>query len=106
MRVVCALVGAVKPVRIRVEQEEENHAEHHEITVDAEDDASVIPTPGGSHAADGICRAKDGGEEWQKEKGCSTIMGKVCKDEGECKRQEDEKVGPRQGTFARIEDGR
>jgi hypothetical protein len=56
-------------IHVRVEEKEQDHAEGHEVHIDAEDDAAVVPVPSRLHAADGIHgadRGDDSGEEQER----------------------------------------
>ena len=50
------------PEGVGVEEEEEDHAEGHEIHVDEKEDAAVIEAPASLHATNGVCSASGGGE--------------------------------------------
>ena len=48
------------PVGVGVEEEEEDHAEGHEVHVDEQEDAAVIEAPASLHATDRVGGAGDG----------------------------------------------
>jgi hypothetical protein len=52
-------------VDVGVDEEEEDHAQGHEVGVDAEDDAGVVKVPSALDAADGVdsAEAGEGGED-------------------------------------------
>ncbi len=50
------------PEGVGVEEEEEDHAEGHEIHVDEEEDAAVVEAPAPLHATNGVRSAGGGGE--------------------------------------------
>ena len=62
-----ALVRGGDPKGVGVEEEEEDHAEGHEIHVDEKEDAAVIETPAPLHAANGVRGAGGGGEGGEDE---------------------------------------
>ncbi len=53
---------------VRVEEQEENHAEGHEVHIDEQKDATVVEAPTALHAADGVCRAEDCDQSGENEK--------------------------------------
>ena len=55
------------PEGVGVKEEEENHAEGHEIHVDEEEDAAVVEAPAPLHATDGVRGAGGGGEGGEDE---------------------------------------
>jgi hypothetical protein len=55
------------PEGVGVEEEEENHAEGHEIHVDEKEDATVIEAPAPLHATDGVRGAGGSGEGGEDE---------------------------------------
>ena len=71
------LLAGSDPVGVGVEEEEEDHAEGHEVHVDAEEDAAVVEAPAGLHAADGIDGAGDGGQGGEDEQRRGAVMGEV-----------------------------
>jgi hypothetical protein len=65
-----ALVRGGDPESVGVEEEEEDHAEGHEVHIDEEEDATVIEAPAPLHATDGVRRAGGGGESGENEERC------------------------------------
>ena len=57
------------PEGVGVEEEEEDHAEGHEIHVDEEEDAAVVEAPAPLHAANRVGGAGGGGEGGEDEDG-------------------------------------
>jgi hypothetical protein len=93
------------PAGVGIEEEEEDHAEGHEVHVDAEEDAAVVEAPAGLHAADGVDGAGDGGYGGKDEQRRSAVVGEVGELEGDAKTDEDENIPAYQGSMTRIEDG-
>ena len=52
---------------VGVEEEEENHAERHEIHVDEKENTAMVEAPAALHATDGVGGACDGGERGEDE---------------------------------------
>jgi hypothetical protein len=69
--------GGGDPSGVGIEEEEENHAESHEVHVDEEQDASVIETPAALHTTDGVGGAGDRGEGGQDEKRRGVVTWEV-----------------------------
>ena len=71
MWMVIALLRGDHPVGVGVEEEEEDHAESHQVHVDEEEDSAVVEVPAALHAADGVGGAGDGAEGGENdERGC------------------------------------
>jgi hypothetical protein len=104
-RAALALLRGGDPAGVGVEEEEENHAEGHEVHVDAEEDASVVEAPAGLHAADGVDGAGDGGQGGEDEQRRGAVVGEVGEQEGYAKTGEDENIPAYQGSMTRVEDG-
>ena len=97
------LAGRGDPAGVGVEEEEENHAERHEIHVDQQQDAAVVEAPSALHTADGVCGAGYSEECGEDEKRSGAVVGKVGEEDGYGETYEDEDVAPEKGTPARIE---
>ena len=80
------------PAGVGVEEEEEDHAEGHEVHVDAEDDASVIEAPAALHATDGVGGAGDGEEDGKDEEGSGAVVGEVGEEERDGEAEEYEET--------------
>jgi hypothetical protein len=104
-RATLALLRGGDPAGVGVEEEEENHAEGHEVHVDAEEDACVVKAPTGLHAADGVDGAGDGGQGGEDEQGRGAVVGEVGEQESDAKTHKDENIPAYQGSMTRIEDG-
>jgi hypothetical protein len=98
------LVGGCDPVGVGVKEEEENHAERHEIHVDEQEDAAVVEVPASSHAPDGVGGAGHGDEAGEDEERGGVVVGEVREEDGCGQTGEDEKVAAEKGTLARIEE--
>ena len=80
------------PEEVRVEQEEENERDGHEIHVNAEDDAGVIEAPAALDAADGFCGADDGEKRGDEQEDGGLDVGEPRDEDREYYRGEDEGV--------------
>ena len=80
------------PEEVRVEQEEENERDGHEIHVDAEDDGAVVEAPATLDAADGFGGAEDGEKRGDEQKDRGLDVGKAGDEDREDNRGEDEDV--------------
>jgi hypothetical protein len=69
-------------VSVGVEEEEENHAEGHEVHVDQKEDAPVVETPSPLHAADCVCSAGDGDQGGNDEEWSGMVAGEVGEEDG------------------------
>jgi hypothetical protein len=67
---------------VGVKEEEENHAEGHEIHVDQEKYSAMVEAPAALHAADCVCRAGDGGECGEDEERSGAIMREIREEDG------------------------
>jgi hypothetical protein len=70
------------PEGVGVEEEEEDHAEGHEVHVDEEEDAAVIEAPTALHAANGVSGAGGGGECREDEDGSAVDLGEAGEEDG------------------------
>ena len=64
-------------MRVGIQEEEENHAERHEIHVDKKENTAVIEAPAALHATDGVGSAGDGGEGREDEERGGTDLGET-----------------------------
>ena len=71
------------PAGIGVEEEEEDHAEGHEVHVDEEEDTAVVEAPAWLHAADGVDGAGGCDEGGHGEKYSGAVVGEVREEKGE-----------------------
>jgi hypothetical protein len=78
------------PVGVRVEEQEENHAEGHEVHVDQEENTTMVEAPAPLHAADGVGGAGDGDEEGQDEKEIGVDGGEAGDKEREAEAEKDQ----------------
>jgi hypothetical protein len=76
------LVRGGDPAGVGVEEEEENHAEGHQVHVDQEEDSAVVKAPARLHATNRVDRAEDGGQGGDDEKRSGAVVGEVGEDEG------------------------
>ncbi len=91
------------PLGVGVEEQEENHADGHEVHIDEEQDAAVVEAPAALHAADGVDGAGDGEESGKDEKGIWPDVGKAGDGERDAETEKDEETATEQGADARIE---
>jgi hypothetical protein len=93
------------PAGVGVEEEEENHAEGHEVHVDAEDYAGVIEAPTALHAADGIGCARHGEEDGKDEEGGGVVVREVGEEKSGGETEENQEAAAQKGMGMRIEEG-
>jgi len=67
---------------VGVKEEEENHAEGHEIHVDQEKDPAVVEAPAALHAAYCVCRSGDSGECGEDEERSGVIVREIREEDG------------------------
>ncbi len=72
-----ALLGGGDPAGVGIEEKEEDHAEGHEVHVDAEEDTTVVEAPARLHAADSVDGAGDGGDDGEDEQWGGAVVGEV-----------------------------
>jgi arginine repressor len=72
-----------KPEGIRIEQEEQNHAEGHQVHVDHKEHTAVIETPAGLHAAKMVNDSCDSAKDWKDDKRVGPIVRKVREQDGD-----------------------
>jgi hypothetical protein len=92
-------------VGVRVKEEEEDHAESHEVHVDEENDAGVVEVPSPLHASDcvdGSCSCSQG-RECQQHSG--VVVREVGEEQGYPEADEDEDASSEKGRKARVEPG-
>lgn len=85
-------MGSGEDGGVGVDEEEEDHAEDHEVGVDAEEDAAMVPAPAWAHAADVIDEAGCGGEGGKGEEWGGVVLGEVGQDEGRGEAEDDEQA--------------
>ncbi len=101
-----SLVGSREPGDVGIEEKEEDHADDHEVGVDAEEDAAVVPAPTGAHAADVVGHAGDREEGGEDQERVGVILGEVREQEGEGEAEQDQEAAAQEGAGSRIEKGR
>ena len=84
------LVGGGDPEGVGIEEEEEDHAEGHEIHVDEKEDAAVVEAPAPLHATDGVRGAGGGGEGGKDEKGSGVDLREAGEGDG-CEQTDQDK---------------
>jgi len=91
------------PEGVGVEEEEENHAEGHEIHVDEKEDATVIEAPAPLHASDGV-RGAGGGCEGGEDQDRGAVDLREAGEEDCCEEAgQDKEDAAWEGSLARIE---
>jgi hypothetical protein len=98
-------LGGCDPAGVGVEEKEEDHAEGHEVHVDAEDDAGVIEAPTALHATDGVGCARDGEEDGEDEEGSGVVVGEVREEKSGGETEENQEAAAEEGVGMRIEEG-
>jgi hypothetical protein len=91
------------PEGVGVEEEEEDHAEGHEVHVDEQEDAAVIEAPAALHAANRVGGAGDGCEGWEDEDRGAVDLGEAGEEDGCEQTDQDKQNAAEKGTLARIE---
>lgn len=91
------------PVGIRVEEQEEDHAQSHEVHVDQQENAAVVEAPAPLHAAYRVDGASEGDEDGQDEKGIGVDDGKAGDQQREAKTEENQQNSTKEGSPARVE---
>jgi hypothetical protein len=71
------LCRACKPEGVWIEQEEQDHAEGHQVHVDHKEYAAVIKTPASSHAAKMVDGSCDSAKDRKDDKGIGSIVRKI-----------------------------
>jgi hypothetical protein len=99
------LLGGCDPAGVGVEEEEENHAEGHEVHVDAKDDAGVIEAPAALHAADGVGCAGDGEQGGDDEEGGGVVVREVGEEKSDGETEENQEAAAQKGVGTRVEEG-
>lgn len=93
-----------EPGGVGIEPEEGDHAQDHEVGVEAENDAAVIPAPAPTHVAGSIHSAGGCEKEGNNQKGIRAICGEIRQHQRECKAQGDDQTSTKERWAARIED--
>ena len=91
------------PEGVGVEEEEEDHAEGHEIHVDQEEDSTVIEAPASLHATNGVRSAGGGGEGGEDEDGGAVDLREAGEEDGCEQTGQDKQNAAWEGSLARIE---
>jgi hypothetical protein len=92
MWMVIALLRGDHPVGVGVEEEEEDHAESHQVHVDEEEDSAVVEVPAALHAADGVGGADDGEQDGKDEEWGGAVVGEVGEEESDGETEENEET--------------
>jgi len=92
-------------VGVGVEEEEEDHAESHEIHVDEEDDAGVVEAPGPLQTTDRVDGACSCGESGNGQQHGGVVMREVREQQGYREADEDEDASSEKRRNTRVEPG-
>jgi hypothetical protein len=99
---VCLLRGG-DPEGVGIEEEEEDHAEGHEVHVDEQEDAAVIEAPAALHAANRVGSSGGGGEKGEDKAGGALDLGEAGEGDGSEQTDQDKQNASQKGSLARIE---
>ena len=99
-------MGAREPGGVGVEPEEGDHAEDHEVGVDAENDAAVIPAPAAAHVAGGIEGADERAKKWEAEQVRGVVGRELREPERDEEAEGDHEIGAEERTESRVEEER
>jgi hypothetical protein len=102
-RLTC-LGGGGEPGHVGVEEEEDDHADGHDVHVNAEDDSGVVVAPAGLHAADGVEGAEGGDQSGEDEEEVGAVVGEVGEEKGGGEGEQDQRAGADQRVTAQIEE--
>jgi hypothetical protein len=91
------------PEGVGVKEEEEDHAEGHEVHVDKKEDAAVVEAPAPLHATDRVGGAGGGSEGWEDKDGSAVDLGEAGKEDGCEQAGQDKQNAAEEGTLARVE---
>jgi hypothetical protein len=98
-----ALLRGGDPEGVGVEEEEENHAEGHEVHVDEKEDATVVEAPAPLHATDGVRSTGGGCDGGEDEERSGVDLGEVGEEDGCGETGQDKEAAAKEGSLARIE---
>ena len=90
---------------VGVEEEEEDHAESHQVHVDEEEDSAVVEVPAALHAADGVGCAGESDEGGKDEHWRGAITREAGDEDSRDKTRKNQEAGSNEGSLARIEKG-
>ena len=93
-----------EPAEVRIEEEEDDHADGHEIHVDEEDHACVVEAPAALEAAGGVGGAEDGEDDGEEEQGSGAVVGEVGEPDGGGEGRQDEQASADEGVTAEVEE--
>jgi hypothetical protein len=93
-----------EPAEVRIEEEEDDHADRHEVHVDKQDDSGVVETPAALEAAGGVGGAEDGEDDGEDEQRRSAVVGEVGETYGDGEGRQDEQAAADEGMTAEVEE--
>jgi hypothetical protein len=91
-------------LHVRVEQEEEDDANGHEVHVDAEDDAAVIPTPSGLHTANRVCRPEGGDDGGKDQERGGAVVWESGEEKGSYETEQNQQAATEEGAAVEMEE--
>jgi hypothetical protein len=86
------LLQGCDPVGVGIQEQEENHAEGHEVHVDQEENATVVEAPAALHTTDRVGRTCDGGERGNDEDRSGMDVREVGEEECCAEAEKDEEA--------------
>lgn len=91
---------------IRIEQQEENHTQGHEIHVNQQEYATVVKAPAPLHASDSVDGTGEGDERGQNEKWIGTDDGEAGDQKRKPQAQKNQHNATGERPLARVENAR
>lgn len=91
---------------VGVEEQEENHAESHEVHIDQQEYATVVEAPTSLHATNGVRSACECDESGQNEKGVGVDDREAGDQQREAKAEKNQQNAADEGSPARVEKAR
>ena len=90
-------------MHVRVEEKEEDHAEGHQVHIDAEDHTAVVPVPSRLHAPDCVHGADSSDESGEEQERGGTVVWKAREEKSDNETAQDQQTASKQRMFTRIE---
>ena len=98
--------GRGEHVRVGIDKQEEDHAERHQVHVDAEDHAGVIKVPTAAHTTDSVHSAEHGEQGRQQQQEGGAIVGEVGEPDGDKHAEDNHDVPAGKGTVSWVQNQR
>jgi hypothetical protein len=93
-----------EPAEIRIEEEEDDHADGHEVHVDEQDDAGMVEAPAALEAASGVGGAQDGEDNREDEQRRGAVVGEVGETYGDGEGRQDKQASADEGMTADMKE--